>query len=61
LRKAQGIHEKLGGTGIIGDSVFKPKGMHWRTFERLRRKYEAAEYESNFLIRIRRKLGVFAR
>ena len=32
LRKAQGIHEKLGGTGIIDDPVFKPKGMHWRTY-----------------------------
>ena len=26
LLKAQGIHEKLGGTGIIDDPVFKPKG-----------------------------------
>jgi len=41
LHKAQGIHEKLGGTGIVDDCVFKPKGMHWRTYtrqlERLRR------------------------
>jgi hypothetical protein len=28
------IHEKLGGTGIIDDPVFKPKGMHWRTYYR---------------------------
>jgi hypothetical protein len=34
LRKAQGIHEKLGGTGIIHEPVFKPKGMHWRTYSR---------------------------
>jgi hypothetical protein len=34
LHKAQAIHEKLGGTGIIDDPVFKPKGMHWRTYNR---------------------------
>jgi hypothetical protein len=34
LLKAQGIHEKLGGTGILGDRICKPKGMHWRTFSR---------------------------
>jgi hypothetical protein len=34
LHKAQRIHEKLGGTGIIDDPVFKPKGMHWRTYTR---------------------------
>jgi hypothetical protein len=34
LHKAQSIHEKLGGTGIIDDPVFKPKGMHWRTYYR---------------------------
>lgn len=32
---AQNIHEKLGGTDIIDDSVFKPKGMHWLTYSRL--------------------------
>ncbi len=32
LRKAQGIHEKLGGTGVTFDPIFKPKGMHWRTY-----------------------------
>src|SRR5579862_377925 len=34
LYKAQAIHQKLGGTGIIDDLVFKPKGMHWRTYSR---------------------------
>jgi hypothetical protein len=32
LSKAQGIHERLGGTGILDDPISKPKGMHWRTF-----------------------------
>lgn len=49
LRKAQGIHEKLGGSGIIDEPVFKPKGMHWRTFERLRRKCDAAVHRTNVL------------
>ena len=43
LRKAQGIHEKLGGTGIIDDPVFKPKGMHWRTYSRQMQRFREAE------------------
>jgi hypothetical protein len=43
LHKAQGIHEKLGGTGIIDDPVFKPKGMHWRTYWRQMEKLGQAE------------------
>ena len=34
LRKAQGIHQRLGGTGILHEPVFKPKGMRWRTYYR---------------------------
>ena len=43
LSKAQGIHEKLGGTGIIDEPVFKPKGMHWRTFSRHMARFREAE------------------
>jgi hypothetical protein len=43
LHKAQGIHEKLGGTGIIDDPVFKPKGMHWRTYTRQLERLRGAE------------------
>ena len=43
LHKAQAIHEKLGGTGCTLDPVFKPKGMHWRTFRRLATQMEEAE------------------
>jgi hypothetical protein len=43
LHKAQAIHEKLGGTGIIDDPVFKPKGMHWRTFELHMERLDEAE------------------
>lgn len=49
LHKAQAIHEKLGGSGIIDEPVFKPKGMHWRKFERLSRKCEAAVHQTNVL------------
>ncbi len=42
LRKAQKIHERLGGTGILVDSISKPKGMHWRTyFLKVERMYKA--------------------
>jgi hypothetical protein len=43
LHKAQGIHEKLGGTGIIDDPVFKPRGMHWRTYTRQLERLREAE------------------
>jgi hypothetical protein len=43
LRKAQSIHEKLGGTGIIDDPVFKPKEMHWRTYSRHLERLQEAE------------------
>ena len=43
LRRAQNIHEKLGGTGITDDPLFKPKGMHWRTYYRRLRLFEEAE------------------
>jgi len=42
LSKAQGIHEKLGGTGCIDDPVVKPKGMHWKTYSRHMARFEAA-------------------
>lgn len=43
LYKAQAIHEKLGGTGIIDDPVFKPKGMHWLTYYRQLERLREAE------------------
>ncbi len=42
LRSAQKLHEQLGGTGILVDSISKPKGMHWRTyFLKVERMYKA--------------------
>lgn len=49
LRKAQNISIRLGGTGCIYDMVFKPKGMHTRTFERLQRKYAYAVRRADLL------------
>jgi len=43
LYKAQAIHQKLGGTGCTDDPVFKPKGMHWRTFNRHVARMQEAE------------------
>ena len=44
LRKSQNIRMRLGGTGSIMESFpFKPKGMHWSTYERLRCEEEDAE------------------
>ena len=44
LRKAQGIRMRLGGTAnMLDDFPKKPKGMHWRTYERLCRVHDAAQ------------------
>jgi len=43
LHRAQAIHEKLGGTRIIDDPVFKPKGMHWRAYDRHMARFRGAE------------------
>jgi hypothetical protein len=47
LGKAQAIREKLGGEpGLQHDFPPKPKGMHWRTYWRLKRKADEAEDRS---------------
>jgi hypothetical protein len=37
------LRRKLGADGGIGDYVTKPKGMHWRTFERAMERIDRAE------------------
>jgi hypothetical protein len=47
LSRAQAIREKLGGSACIADPFpSKPKGMHWRTYERLWMNAEEAESQS---------------
>jgi hypothetical protein len=41
-RRADTIRRRLGwAPGILNGSGSKPKGMHWRTFERLQTKHDA--------------------
>ena len=44
LRRAQTLRIRLGGSGSMGE-LFpeKPKGMHWRTYDRLRHRAQEAE------------------
>lgn len=49
LRKAQKLSSRLRGTGCIDDPVFRPKGMHRRTFQRLEWKYICAAERANAL------------
>ncbi len=44
LTRAQNLRERLGGNGDIGDFFpEKPKGMHWKTYERLKEEGEWLE------------------
>jgi hypothetical protein len=43
LSKAQKIHKKLGGSGCTMDYVPKPKGMHWKTYNRLMHQMQSYE------------------
>jgi hypothetical protein len=46
LRRCQKIRQKLGGTANMTKPFpGKPKGMHWKTYLRLRAKYEKAHEE----------------
>jgi hypothetical protein len=43
LSRALALRRKLGATGGTGDYIAKPKGMHWRTFERAMARIHRAE------------------
>jgi hypothetical protein len=40
--RAWKIRERCGGVGCLLDPLFRPKGMHHRTFQRLAKDYERA-------------------
>ncbi len=37
------LRRKLGDKGAVGDYILKPKGMHWRTFDRAMERINRAE------------------
>lgn len=43
MLKAQRLRRKLGASESLGDWCPKPKGMHWKTYERIIREMNIAE------------------
>jgi hypothetical protein len=57
-RRADKIRERLKwDAGILNGNGWKPKGMHWRTFERLRAEHDA--FVSASLAGMAKRLGLF--
>ena len=58
MRKQRKIRERLGASDILVDPIlFKPKGMHQKTFNRLRNKENHANYRSNMIMG--KRLGIY--
>ncbi|RJP38999.1 MAG: hypothetical protein C4548_12530 [Desulfobacteraceae bacterium] len=56
MRKANKIRKRLGGDESNDLILFKPKGMHQKTFDRLR--FQALEYNNLGWVSFKRKLGI---
>jgi hypothetical protein len=53
ILKAQKVRERLGGDlGVANPFPAKPKGMHWRRYDRLRARHDQAFERSLMLLRI---------
>lgn len=51
LRRAQKLRDRLGGSLSMDDPFpEKPKGMHWSTYQRLRERHDALEYEMDLAL-----------
>ena len=64
LGQAQKLRQKLGGSGSM-DEPFpdKPKGMHWRTYERICRKADwlegrVSDLETGYYARLVGRFGI---
>ena len=51
MEKARGIRQRLGGSADLSEPFpEKPKGMHWKTYQRLREEAERANHASAILV-----------
>ncbi len=56
LSKAQKMHQQLGGDGVVDDRPPKPKGMHWKTYQRRVEEMEALSHAS--LMGVMQRFGI---
>ena len=57
MRRADRIRDKLGWSGsILSGCGDKPKGMHWRTYDRLSQEYDAIKGQA--VSGLAEKLGI---
>jgi hypothetical protein len=62
IRKARKMREKLGGgESLVAPFPPKPKGMHWATYRRLGRRYDAAVARAVSFIRLPRGTNTMRR
>ena len=58
-RKARKIRQRLGASSDLSEPVWeKPKGMHWKTYERLLQEEEQASYTADLML-VQKFGGIF--